>query len=651
MKGLSATILFLSIGVVCHGQTLFTYGQDKISTQEFLNAYRKNNTGEDNAKAREDYLELYTRFRLKVREARALKLDTLPTQKADLQGFRKQIEGPYLTDNIELDRMTAEAYERSQKDIRLSHILIPFRNDYVTSPYDPRTPNTLDSARAAKLAAQVQERLAKGEDFEQLAREFSVDPAAKANGADLGWITVFVLPYDIENAAYTLKDGGVSGPIRTRIGYHFVKRIGERAALGTMNVAQILLAFEPNAGPVQRATTEHIADSLVAALKAGTSFEDLARSFSNDRTSYQAGGQIPPVTIGQYDPVFEQAVFALTKDGEISKPFQTSFGIHILKRISAAPVEKDRGKALPELRARVNADARKNIARGRFEQKVIAATGLKESITDKSKVWAVTDSSLLKKKDVTVGGISAKSALFQIKERTVTVGDWLKYIHALFMNDPEAPRKYWGHMDQFRTFSAVTYYSDHLEDYDASYKAQLDEFRDGNLLFEVMERKVWNKASSDVNALRKYYEANKEKYDWGSSVDAILVNALDSASAIAAIKTLQAGPGKWKDVAAMSGGNLQLDSGRYEISQIRTNGQQVRPGYVSPVLVNPADKSANAAVVIATHPDRSPRSFEEARGLVINDYQQLLEDQWVAELKKKYPVRLDRAEWDKIRKP
>lgn len=652
MKGLSRITLFLLLSLPGHGQTLFTYGTDKVPTAEFLSAYRRNNTGVDDAKAREDYLELYTRFRLKVREAYAMKLDTLASQRADLQGFRKQIEGPYLTDNDELDRMTLEAFERSKKDVHIAHILIPYRNDYAANPYDPRTPDAQDSARAAKLAAQVKEKLDKGEDFAQLASTFSADPSAKSNGGDLGWVTVFVLPYEIENAAYTLKDGGVSDIIRSRIGYHFIKRIGERPALGTMNVSQILIANEPNAGPAQLTANAHLADSLSNAIRAGASFEDIARSFSNDRTSYQAGGQIPPVTVGQYDAAFEQAVFSLTKDGELSKPVLTGFGYHILKRISATPVQTDKAKALTELRARVNADARKNIARERFEKKVIATTGLKEVVTDRSRLWAVTDSSLLRKKEVTTGAVNSRSPLFRIRERTVTVGDWLKYAAAMYVNDPETPRKYAGYYDQFRSLSAVTYYSDHLEMYNDAYKAQLNEFRDGNLLFEVMDRKIWSKASTDLPALRKHFEANKSKYAWGPSVDAILINAQDSAAALAAVKALQADPSKWRDIAAMSSGSLQLDSGRYEIGQIRTTpGTRLQPGYVSPLQVNPTDKTSMTALVLAMHPDPSPRTFDEARGIVINDYQQVLEDQWVSELKKKYPVKLDKAEWKRSGSP
>lgn len=652
MKGIFKILVLLSFSCTGHAQTLFTYGTGKVSSAEFLSAYHRNVTGPDDAKAREDYLELYTRFRLKVQEAYAMKLDTLASQRADLMGFRRQIEAPYLTDNDELERMTAEAYERSKKDIRLSHILIPFRSDYVTNPYDTRTPDAQDSARAAKTAAQVKERLAKGEDFDQVARSFSADPAVKTNGADMGWITVFVLPYEIENAAYTLKDGGVSDIVRSRIGYHIIKRTGERPALGAMHVSQILLANEPNAGPAQVAANGKLADSLCNAIKAGASFEDLARSFSNDRTSYQSGGTIPPVTVGQYDAAFEQAAFALTRDGEVSRPILTAFGYHILKRNTATPIQTDREKALPDLRARVNADARRNLARTRFEQKVIVLTGLKEVVTDKQKLWTLTDSSLFKKKEPANLGINAKSPLFKIKERTISVGDWLKYVNAIFLNDAETPRKLEYFYDQFRSFSAVGYYSDHLEDYNDTYKAQLNEFRDGNLLFEVMDRKIWSKASSDVNALHKHYEANKSKYAWGPSVEALMITAQDSATAAATAKSLKADPGKWKDLVAMSAGTLQMDSGRYEITQIRSgNTGEVKTGYISPIVVNPADKSANTAVVIGMHPDGTPRTFEEARGIVINDYQQVLEDQWVAELKKKYPVKLNKAEWDKIKNP
>jgi peptidyl-prolyl cis-trans isomerase SurA len=651
MKGLYASLFLILSSAALHGQALFTYGPYQVGTAEFMNAYQKNNTGVDNVKAREDYLELYTRFKLKVREAYDMHLDTLPNQRADLQGFRRQIEGPYLTDNAELDRMTEEAFQRGQKDIRLSHILIPFRDNFATAPFDPTAPSSADSLRAADRMKQVRDRLAKGEDFGKLAAEFSGDPSARTNGGDLGYVTVFGLPYTLENAAYALKDGEVSAPVMTNAGYHFLKKTGERPAIGSVTAAQILISFEPNAGAPSRAATRKLADSLYQAIRGGSSFEALAKAYSNDRTTFMAGGQMPPITVGQYDPAFEQAVFGLKKDGDLASPVTTEYGVHILKRLSAIPVETDRAKALPGLRTRVNEDPRKERARGIFEQKVIVTTGMREAPVDRRALFQVTDSSLRAKKDITVGKLNARSALFTFPKKTVTVGDWLKYANAMYLNDNDVPKKYETYLVKFRNLSASGYFADHLEEYNAAYKAQLDEFREGNLLFEVMERKVWNKATSDPAALRKYYEANKSKYNWGPSVDAIMLSAIDSGSVVKARKDLLADPSRWKVLAEQSSGTLQTDSGRFEISQIRANDPSlIRPGYTSPVLINESDRSASLAIVLRAHPESAPRSYEEARGMVINDYQQVLEDQWVASLKKKYPVKLNGVEWAKVRK-
>jgi peptidyl-prolyl cis-trans isomerase SurA len=497
----------------------------------------------------------------------------------------------------------------------------------------------------------VKDRLAKGEDFSKLALEFSADPSVAKNGGDIGFITVFSLPYVLESSAYTLKDGETSGMLTTRAGLHFLRKTGERPALGSVTAAQILIALEPNAGPASRATAQKLADSLYLALQNGSSFEVLAKTYSNDRTSFMAGGQMPPITVGQYDPVFEQAVFNLKRDGDLSAPVATEYGFHILKRLSATRVESDRSKAAADLRSRVNADARKDQAREIFERKVIVATGMREAPIDRRALQQVTDSSLLSKKDFTAGKLNGKSVLYTFPKKTVHVSDWLKYANAMYQNDNNAPRKYGFYLDKFRNLTATSYYADHLEEYDAAYKAQLDEFKEGNLLFEVMERKVWNKASSDPAGLKKYFEANRKKYDWGPSVDAIMVNAIDSASAERARKEILSDPSSWKRLADQSGGTLQADSGRFEVNQIRASDPSlVRAGYSSPISINESDHSASLAIVLNAHPGPAPRTYDEARGMVINDYQQVLEEKWVAELKAKYPVKLNREEWEKLRR-
>jgi peptidyl-prolyl cis-trans isomerase SurA len=642
-------LTFFLLPFALGAQTLFTYGPYKVSQDEFMRAYRKNNTGEDNAKAREDYLELYTRFKLKVRDAYDMKLDTIPNQKSDLQGFRHQIEGAYLTDESELRRMTEEAYTRSQKDIRVSHIFIPYRADYSASPGDPTTPSSVDSTNAAAKAKLVKDKLAKGEDFSKLAREYSSDPSVSINGGDLGYITVFVLPYPLENAAYSLKVGESAGPIVTSAGYHFIRKTEERQALGRMNISQILIATPPNAGVDMQEGRKKLADSILLAIRNGASFEDMARQFSDDRSTYQNGGQLGEVSVGQYTPSFENAVFALTQDGQVSPPVPSEYGLHIIRRNSILASEKDREKALAEIRTRLNTESRKDLARTRFEKDLIKVTEMRTLPVNQAALWQVTDSFLLKQKSFSAGKVDARTILLSFSQKNILVSDWLRYIRSMYTNDVQTPKKYPYHMEKFRTFSAVGYYSDHLEDYNPAYKAQLEEFRDGNLLFEVMERKVWNKASSDVSALKKYYGDHKDRYQWGPSADAIMINATDSSLAVSTRADIQADPKKWRQLAEASSGKVMTDSGRFEIGQIRsTDPSLVKAGYISPLIINEIDRTASLAMVLRTYPAPAQRSFDEARGLVINDYQQVLEDKWIEELKKKYPVRLDKMIWQQL---
>ncbi len=96
-------LLFLS-GI--SAQTLFTVDHAPVTKEEFLKAYNKNNTGQKPTPASyRDYLELYIRYKLKVRAAYEAQLDTLPGQRMELQNFRSQVAESYLKDETSLDRL------------------------------------------------------------------------------------------------------------------------------------------------------------------------------------------------------------------------------------------------------------------------------------------------------------------------------------------------------------------------------------------------------------------------------------------------------------------------------------------------------------------------------------------------------------------
>jgi len=634
MKNVVLIAFLLSCSQTFFGQTLAWYGNNQISRDEFLSAYRKNNA---NAKATEqsyrEYLELYIRYRLKVRAAYDKKLDTLPGQISELQNFRSQIADQYSNDETSLNRMVDEAFVRSRKDIRLSYIFVPAAKSAAPG----------DTLRARQKINEAYDKLKKTKDFGEVALAYSEDPFVKNNRGDLGFITVFDLPYAIETMAYQIGVGRVSPVFRTGAGYFIIKKTAERPAAGRMRAAQILLIFPYQTNDSAKADTRQRADSLYQAIRSGSDFGDLARKFSGDNLSYQLGGVLPEFGIGKYDPAFEKQAYELQKDGDVSEPFASSFGYHIVKRIARIPVSLTRDKkTMDALRERVKSDKRIEVSRREMLQSVLKETGFKQLVPAGSHLFIVTDSLLQYKKPPAYPDLNEHSALFYFPDKKFTVSDWVSYRRTL----GSVPSMINGKtnqdlLDQYKQTVAFDYYKAHLERYNKDFANQLQEFRDGNLLFEIMQRQVWDRASSDSAGLKNFFEAHARNYEWKASVDAILFNAGNQGSAEKIKRDLQAGAGNWRSLVDSLGSQVQADSGRFEMKQLPGNGMGVEKGF-TPITVN-ADKSVQFAYVIRKHADPSPRSFGDARGIVINDYQSELENSWIAELKKKYPVRVEEA--------
>jgi peptidyl-prolyl cis-trans isomerase SurA len=640
MKNPVLIVFLLCCSQTFFGQTIAWYGNHQISRDEFLSAYRKNNT---NTKATDqsyrEYLDLYIRYRLKVQAAYDKKMDTLPAQISELHNFRSQIADQYSNDETSLNRMVEEAFVRSHKDLRLSYIFVSA----------PKTASPGDSLKAYKKITEAYNQLKKIKDFGEVALAYSEDPFVKSNRGDLGYITVFDLPYTMETIAYRLTDNQISRVFRTDGGYFIIKKMAERPAAGRMRAAQILLIFPYQANDAEKEDTRQRADSLYRAILSGSDFGELARKFSGDNLSYQLGGVLPEFGIGKYDPVFEQVAYGLRKDGDISKPFASSFGYHIVKRISRIPVSETRDKkTMDELRNRVKADKRIEVSRKEMLQLVLKKTGFKQMMPAGNHLFVYTDSMLLYKKDPGFHDLNAHSVLFHFPDKTYTVSDWVSYRRTLGGVPALLNGKTNGDLlDQYKQTVAFEYYKAHLERYNKDFANQLNEFSDGNLLFEIMQKQVWDKASADTAGLKNFFEAHARSYWWKSSADAIVFNAGNQASAEKIRQEIQNDIGSWRILVDSLGGQVQADSGRFEIKQLPDNGSTGDKGFTA--NMTNSDKTVQFAYIIRKHTDPSPRSFSEARGLVINDYQNELENNWLTELKKKYPVRVDEAVFRTLR--
>ncbi len=644
---------YLLAFVACFGlaaasaQTLFTYGKYAVDAKEFLRAYKKNNTQPvvNKAKVVSDYLDLYINSKLKVREGYNRKYDTLSYIKTEVEGLREQIADNYMNDPEIMNRMQKEAFERSQKDIRVAHIFISLKNPS----------GGIDTTTANIKKTEILKWLQKGDDFLQVAKQASDDPAAKTTLGEIGYITVFTLPYEFENAVYNTPVGKYSSVITSKAGYHIFKNLGERKAAGKMKAQQILLAFPPAADDAAKKRLASLADSLYKRIIAGDNFNQLAVAFSSDYVTAANGGTMPDISVGQYDPVFEKTLWALPKDGAVSKPFITSHGWHIVKRTSLKPIVTDINDKsnLQELLTKIQADARSKSSQNFIYNTVMEKGGYKKHPYNEAGMRNMTDS-ILDLKPMTEAGrtITPSTVIFSIGDSAYTTTTWLMYaITHRFKKDGSGIKSYEQVREEFLQFALHNHYRSHLEDFNDEFRYQMMEFKDGNIFFEIMQQEIWNKGQNDNAALLALYEKNKKNYSWKQSADAVLFFCSDEATANKVYGEVKKKPADWRKIIEMYSEKVVADSARYEWDQLPNPSKIIlKAGIITSPLINTNDNTASFAYIIQSYPQPMQRTFNEAKGLVISDYQVILEKEWTESLKKKYPVVIDKKVLNEVSK-
>ena len=638
MKKLVSTLLVvLAIVHFSSAQTLFTYGNYKVSAPDFMRAYKKNNQQVvvNKAQSIREYLDLYIKSKLKIQDAYDRRYDTLPQIKQEVENLRTQISENYMTDPEMASRLKMEAFQRSLKDIHIAHIFISFKD----------AANKIDTAATKLKFDTVLNELRKGADFQKTAVQYSDDPSAKINKGDLGYITVFTLPYEFENAIYNTPIGKFSTAVRSKLGFHIFKNLGERKAVGKIKAQQILFAFPPGADETVKKQVKQTADSVYKRLVAGENFNRLASLLSNDYVSGAAGGIMPDISVGQYEPAFENLLWTLSKDGAVSKPFLSSFGWHIVKRISLKPVVTDKlnGDNLQDLLQRVMADSRWQTSRDFIYQLVKQKAGFRKFDYDDDALWNMSDSVLDYKPMNTGWAIKATTPLFSIGDSVYNANAWVNYANTYRYKQDGTGAKPWEQVrDEWVKFAMTEYYRQQLENFNDDFRYQMQEFKDGNLFFEIMQQEVWNKAQTDTLAQEALYEKNKKNYLWQPSADAVVFYCPDEVTAQEAYQLVKAKPNNWRSVVNRYTDKIVADSSRYEWEQLpNPNKEKIVAGIVTPPFINKTDNTASFAYIIKSFPQQEQRSFAEAKGLVINDLQKEFEKQWDELLAKKYPVRID----------
>ncbi|MBC7425516.1 MAG: peptidylprolyl isomerase [Bacteroidia bacterium] len=619
---------------------IFTYGKNKVLLSEFEKGLFKNNHIQKDKPTPEkvdEYLELYKKFKLKVQDAYDMGMDTTDSYRKEMSTYRKQLAKPYLTDKAVTDQLVEEAYERMKYEFNSTHILI------LVNPDDAPA----DTLAAFKKISNIRKEIMDGTiDFANAAVNYSEDPSAKDNKGELGYFTVFQLVYPYESMAYNIPVNQVSPIFRTDYGYHIIKVLDRRPAKGEMRASQIMLQINPTPLPGEEEDVKKKIDEIYKKIQAGEKFEDLVVRFSDDQSAVRTKGEMNPFTMTSRLPQeFKDAAFALSKNGDVSAPVKTSFGWHIIKRIELKPIGEF-NDLKNSISTKISRDSRSQKNTIAVVNEVKKQYQFKEIPASLSGFIAQSDSNVLQ------GTYSYKTAkndntpLFFLDKKPYTYFDFGTY---LSQNNTQTESKSVEAVvkNKYKEFVEQTilgYYEKNLEKTKPAFASLYKEYKEGILLFNLTNQKVWAKSIEDTTGLKNYYDQNKEKYKWSDRYDATIFNCSDKAVAESVSKYIEKGfsvDSILKLVNASNPLNATAKHGKFEKGDNDYADKLFEGNYKDSksIMFNDTKAPTNYIVVaIYKFIPAGYKQLEEARGPIASDYQEKLETEWIKSLMKKYPV-------------
>lgn len=644
----SFLILAILMPGICYGQTLenkilMTVGGSKITAGEFLRMYKKSQEPGKNIDV-DQYLQQFITFKLKVADAVKEGYDTTSSFKNELNGYRNQLAQYYLTDNKVKEELLKKSYDRSLTEINAWHILVAM----------PQNPSAADTMTAWQKASDIRTRILTGESFEDVARSTSDDQSVKFNGGNLGYISAFQMIMPFEDAAYSLKEGELSQPVRTPYGYHIIKVTDIRRSKGKVRVAHIMKAAPPDTGEEEVSKAYSEINDIYKKLTENYSFAELARQYSDHKESAAKGGELDWFGTGEIISEFAEAAFSIKDTGKYTKPVRTLYGWHIIKLLDKrAPGSFEEQRSF--LESRVNQSNLNSLSKKLFVEKL--KKEYKFKINNDAYNWFVlnTDTLIIQGLKKYNRPEMPEGLIYSFANQSFTTREFANYIERrgsmIVTRDSSV----------FVNRSLDTRVSDHIIFYENSvlekkypeFKYLINEFHDGILLFEISGKKVWNKMSEDSVGLYQYYEKHKNNYLSPGSIDAKIYQlrtlegkkTLNSAYRKYSRKSdtdkrliekfnkksdsvLVIQEGKW-----VKGDNAEIDNLNW------TKGIQsfTKEGFPSLILIREVLEPV-------------PLRLEEIESEMRTGYQDQLETEWLKQLKEKYSVKIEDPVLEEVRK-
>ncbi|MEC7084307.1 MAG: peptidylprolyl isomerase [Bacteroidota bacterium] len=621
------SIVFIYANFYSQEIDILTINGNKVYKSEFEQIYWKNK--KEKLATKEDldeYIDLFINFKLKVLAAEKLGLDTMNKFINELNGYKIQLEKPYLIDTAINEALIKEAYFRTINEIEASHIMIK------VSP----TSSPLDTLKAWRTIDSISKALANTKSsFGELAEELSHCPSGKMDKGNLGYFNAFKMVYPFENAAYNTAIGKVSPIVRTRFGYHLVKPHNLRKAKGRVKAAHIMIVCDSKKQSDCNNAKEKI-DAIYSSIINGGSFEEIAKESSNDRKSAQKGGELGWISSGgNVYPSFENAVFNLIANNEISKPFQTPNGWHIVKRLDFEDV-KSYEDLRYELKNKIQKDARAQKTRSSFINSLKITYALKETFDPKTVQNILAnkyfDSIEIRKntrpKSIDKVIVDFTENQFTYKDFIVFLSNTSKQLGKYKTDVKLISEKY----NQFLNLNLIEYEKTQLPLKYPDFKALLKEYRDGILLFDISDQMIWSKAIKDTSGLKLFYEKNQDTWKYPNRAKTEIYTTQDKKTAKKIYKLLskKIRYDSIQKIVNQDDMNVELNKKTLdEFNDFNMSYNELSEGITKPIKVNEKFIILNVYEKL----DSRNKLLNEAEGIIVSAYQNHLEKEWIKKLR------------------
>lgn len=604
---------------------VFRIDKMPVYKSEFIKQYKKNKQSyiSDKDLSIEEYVDLYLKFKLKVEAAKKQGLDTVPEFLEEYNGYRKQLADRYISNGKVTEDLVKETYHRLTNEVNVSHILITVKPDATPS----------DTLEAYNTAIDILKKINNNESFEELALKFSKDPSVRTNKGNVGWFKANKMVYPFETTAYELDINEISNPIRTKFGYHIIKKEGQRRSRGKLKVAHIMKSIKAEDSTYN---AENEIQKIYKKLENAGDFENLAKQFSDHKSSALNGGELTPFGVGELNSAkFEQIAFDLNSKNPISKPFKTKFGWHIVKYIDEIPIEP---------LEKIKEDIIRNIKTSKRSKLLIK--NIKDDLMTKYEVHTNYEalSSLIDRVDESIirskweyksQNNDSQTWILKIEKQNFYLDEFLKYIEKQqrTLEPQNKEGKINTAIDRFAYAKLINYHNFNLENTSPEFAREIKTYFEGLLLFDIMQKKIWKPTQEDSLALKNYYNSHPEKFMSEINIDGLLASSSSKAS-LKKIKrdikkdSINILKKKYKEAIFRSLNQTNIeDSALPENLDLNINKPKIYKNNGEYICIN----------ITKIYPKKQ-LEYKNIKGRVIGFLQEEREKKWIEELKQEHDI-------------